>query len=127
MSWLSNLLTFGAKAPIQVAKYSLVERATESGDAIQGVRIDSGPLSGMVFSVPTNVVFNEGSGGKITLKFTYDVHRVPTDRSLHPNDPIVETIIGDIIVDIIARNYSENDNDDRADCITYSNEGPGVC
>lgn len=106
MSFLDKLLGLGAKASYP-SKYQLVERQIDPETIVSGVRVTDGPLTGMVFTVSPSVEIKE-SNGETSLKYSYVVQIPPKNfQDFDKDSDIVKNTVGDIIIDIISKNYKE--------------------
>lgn len=90
--------------------YSFVEKKVDGG-ARMGLRIHSGPHRGIIFTTSPRISFKEQEDGTCLMDFGFTVEKLPTnlDKSII-EDPALKKDVGDIILDVIDREYSDSEN-----------------
>jgi hypothetical protein len=92
-------------------QYSFVEKNLGDGQIRMGLRIHSGPHRGIIFTTSPKITFDEQEDGTCRMNFGFTVEKLPInlDKSII-EDPALKKDVGDIILDVIDREYSGSEN-----------------
>lgn len=126
LSTIKNYFKGRETSHSKVEDYIFVDKVISKDEVVTGIKIKSGPLSGMIFTANPSVNFTEKKDGHIDMHFEYVVQVAPENREALLNNELVTNTLGDIISDIIKKNLDTNDANRDID-FKRSSEGPGVC
>ena len=107
-------------------EYLFVDKVVSQDQVVTGIKIKSGPLTGMIFTANPSVNFTEKEDGHIDMHFEYVVQVAPDNREALLDNSLVTNTLGDIISDIIKKNLDTTDANRDID-FKRTSEGPGVC
>lgn len=132
MKWIQKMISlikafFKGKetSPSNLPEYTFVDRLVDKNQVVTGVKIKSGNYAGMIFTSNPSVQFKEKPNGELEMKFDYVIQMPPDNRESLLDDAEVQTVVGDIILDIIYKNLDKEDADRDVDFKRVS-EGSGV-
>lgn len=112
---ISKIFNFNKK-PVTKLDYQLVERQINPELIVSGVKVTSGPLAGLIFTTSPTVSFKEDISGEVKLKYEYVIQIPPKDPVFRDNIELIERTVGDIILDIIEKNYSDANRESDFEC-----------
>lgn len=91
--------------------YSFVEKRTGDGGIRMGLRIHSGPHKGIIFTTSPRISFSEQEDGSCRMNFDFTVEKLPTNLNRDIIDsPELKSEVGDIILDVIDRDWTGSEN-----------------
>jgi hypothetical protein len=89
-------------------EYSLVEKNTPDSGIRIGVRIQSGPYRGVIFTTSPKISFTEQEDGVCSMNFSFTVEKLPANLSKEVvKDKELRDTVGSIIQDIIQRDWTD--------------------
>lgn len=87
--------------------YTLVEKKIDNEHFRQGVKLCDGKYKGIIFTTSPKIGLIPQDDGTVKLQYSYQVEYIPPDFKEEVNYFEMEKIVGDVIMDIINKDYSK--------------------
>ena len=104
-----------ASALQNIPSYVFVDRVINESEVLTGIRVTSGIAEGMIFTWNPEVRFKNKDDGNIDMNFDYYIHVPPKNDKILDSHQELTNIVGDIIFDVIKRDFDKTDANRNVD------------